>query len=434
MKMSSGKAKHLIVISYDAFSEDNWEKASTLPNLSRLIKNGVFSTKLKSVYPTLTYVVHTTMMTGVYPDKHGIYHNNPLQPFVGEEDQAWFWFRKDIRVPTVYEALKKHRMKSAAILWPVTGKASIRYNMPEIKAIGRENQALKILKNGNPFYCAGLERKYGKIRKGIEQPYLDDFTVMCGTDTILSKKPELLMIHFIDLDDAKHHYGTDSTEIDQVLLRMDGRIGKMMDSVAEAGISEETVFMVLGDHGQKNVRYKVRLNQLLKEDGLIYEENGSMHWRAYLQSTGGSAYLHVKENDDEAKQRALGILQKAAGEETLGIEKIYTGEELERFHAFPVSGCMLEAKLGYSFDDRIVGPLVTDLKKENKTYATHGYSPEKPEYNCCFVVSGNGIRKGYQLGEIHMVDIAPTIASILGIDFGPCDGKVLEDAFLNIRE
>ncbi len=264
--MSSGKAKHLIVISYDAFSEDNWEKASRLPNLSRLIENGVFSTKLKSVYPTLTYVVHTTMMTGVYPDKHGIYHNNPLQPFVGEEDQAWFWFRKDIRVPTVYEALKKHRMKSAAILWPVTGKASIGYNMPEIKAIGRENQALKILKNGNPLYCMRLEIKYGKIRKGIDQPYLDDFTVMCGTDTILSKKPELLMIHFIDLDDAKHHYGTDSTQVDQVLLRMDGRIGKMMDAVASAGISEETVFMVLGDHGQKNVRYKVRLNQLLKEE------------------------------------------------------------------------------------------------------------------------------------------------------------------------
>ena len=58
--MSKGKAKHLVVISYDAFSEDNWEKASRLPNLSRLIKSGAFSTKLKSVYPTLTYVVHTS--------------------------------------------------------------------------------------------------------------------------------------------------------------------------------------------------------------------------------------------------------------------------------------------------------------------------------------------------------------------------------------
>jgi len=72
------------------------------------------------------------MVTGVYPDKHGIYHNNPLQPFIDEEEQAWFWFKKDIKAPAVYDALRNCEMKSAGILWPVTGKASIRYNLPEI--------------------------------------------------------------------------------------------------------------------------------------------------------------------------------------------------------------------------------------------------------------------------------------------------------------
>lgn len=139
--------------------------------------------------------------------------------------------------------------------------------------------------------------------------------------------------------------------------------------------------------------------------------------------------MHLKENDEEAKQRVLQILLKAAEEKNLGIERIYTREELERFHAFPVSGYMLEAKTGYCFDDSLTGSLVTDLEKENRKYATHGYSPEKPEYRCGFVVSGNCIKKEYQLGEIQMVDIAPTIAAILGIDFGPCDGRVLDEIF-----
>lgn len=425
--MSKGRAKHLMVISYDAFSEDNWEKASNLPNLSQLIKNGAFSRNLKSVYPTLTYVVHTTMVTGVYPDKHGIYHNNPLQPFVDEEEQAWFWFKKDIKVPTVYDALRNHKMKAAGILWPVTGKASIHYNLPELKAIRGENQALKIFKNGSPLFSLNLERKYGRLRKGIEQPYLDDFTAMCGQDTILSKKPELLMLHFIELDDTKHQYGTDSPEIGKVLVRMDERIGKIIKAVQEAGIFEETVFLVLGDHGQKNVKYKVRLNQLLKEGGLIYEEKGEMFWRAYIQSAGGSAYLHLKKNDEEAKQRALEILRKAAEDKKSGIERIYTKEELEHFHTFPISEYMLEAKTDYSFDDSLDGPFVTDLEKENIKYATHGYSPEKSGYRCGLVISGNCIKKEYQLGEIQMVDIAPTIAAILGIDFGSCDGRVLEE-------
>jgi len=60
---------HVILLSYDAFGERDWELAKTQPNLARLIENGAYTTKLRSVHPTLTYTVHTTMVTGVYPDK-----------------------------------------------------------------------------------------------------------------------------------------------------------------------------------------------------------------------------------------------------------------------------------------------------------------------------------------------------------------------------
>ncbi|MDF2942248.1 MAG: type phosphodiesterase/nucleotide pyrophosphatase [Herbinix sp.] len=427
--MGTGKSKHLVVISYDAFSEDNWEKASKLPNLSKLIKNGAYSTKLKSVYPTLTYVVHTTMVTGVYPDKHGIYHNNPLQPFINEKEQSWFWFKKDIKVPAVYDALKKHRMKSAGILWPVTGKASIRYNIPEIRAIKNENQALKILKNGSPFFSIGMEKKFGHLRRGIEQPYLDNFTTRIAVDTIKRKKPNLLLMHLIDLDDAKHEHGTDSLEIEKVLIRMDQRLGDIIEAVREAGLEEDTVFLVLGDHGQINVRYKVRLNQLLKEEGLIYEEKGEMKWRAYIQNAGGAAYLHVKDNDTEAELLALDIIKKAMTEECYGIERLYNRKELDNYQVASSVGYMLEAKAGFCFEDSLDGPVVTDLEELGIKYATHGFSPNKPEYKCVLVISGACIKKEYQLGEVNMVDIAPTIASILGIDFYNCDGKSLNEIF-----
>lgn len=165
------------------------------------------------------------------------------------------------------------------------------------------------------------------------------------------------MMHFIELDDAKHHYGTDSPEIDKVLIRMDERIGRIMEAVREAGIFEETVFLVLGDHGQKNVRYKVKLNHLLKEEGLIYEEKGEMLWRAYIQSTGGSAYLHLKENDEDAKQRVLQILLKAVEEKNLGIERIYTREELERFMRSQFRGICWKQRLDTVLMTALPGPL-----------------------------------------------------------------------------
>ncbi|MDF2842934.1 MAG: npp [Herbinix sp.] len=423
----SRRAKYVVVISYDAFSEDNWEKASKLPHLSGLIKSGAYTNKLKSIYPTLTYVVHSTMVTGVYPDKHGIYHNNPLQPFIKEKDQKWFWFRKDIKVPTIYDAVKESGLKTAGFLWPVTGKASIRYNIPEIRAIKKENQAIKILKNGSPLLSIRMEKKYGHIRRGIEQPYLDNFTTKCATDTIKRKKPNLLLMHLIDLDDAKHENGIDSTEVEKVLLRMDERLGEIIEATKAAGTFEDTVFFVIGDHGQINIRHKVKLNQLFKAEGLIYEAEGQMKWRAYLQNAGGSAYLHIKANDIEAEQIALKILNQAVANESYGIERIYTRGELDNLKVEPSIPYMLEAKKGYCFDDGLEGPIVSDLETQGIKYATHGFSPDKPDYRCNLVISGAGIKNKYDLGDIQMVDIAPTIAEIMGIEFYSCDGIPRKD-------
>ncbi|WP_440962054.1 alkaline phosphatase family protein [Paenibacillus nitricinens] len=429
-KEQTAIAKHLIVISYDAFSEDQWEMASRLPNLSKLIKSGAHSNQLKSVYPTLTYVVHTTIATGVYPDKHGIHHNNPFQPFVKEKEQNWFWFRNAIKVPSIYDAAREHNMSTAGILWPVSGKSSIQYNIPEIRAINNENQALKVLKSGSPLYCIEMELKYGRLRKGIEQPYLDDFTTKCAIETIKRKKPNLLMMHLIDLDDAKHVYGTDSDEVKRVITRMDKRLGDIIQAVDEAGIKDDTFFLVLGDHGQFNVRYKVHLNNLLQEKGLIYEENGEMKWRAYFQCGGGSAYLHIKEDDEEAEQLALAVIQEYMDDNASGIEEMYTRERLNQLHVGPSTKYMLEARRGYCFDESMDEPTIVDLDKQGIKYATHGYSPDKEDYRCNLVISGNKVKSDFPIGDLEMVDIAPTMAKILGIDFNPCDGRPLDEIFL----
>lgn len=426
-KRNSGN--HLIVISYDAFSADQWEPARRLPHLARLIANGAAGARLKTVYPSFTYVIHSTFVTGVYPDKHGVYHNNPLQPFVPDEEQRWFWLRRDIQAPTVVEAARKHGLRTAALLWPVTGKAAIDYNIPEIRALKGEHQALKILRNGSPWFSLQMEWKYGKVRRGITQPYLDDFTTRCAVDTIKNKQPHLLLLHLIELDDAKHAGGTTGPHIDQTLARMDRRIGAIVQAVEDAGLTERTTFLIVGDHGQKDVRYKVHLNKLLLEKGLIYAEAGEPKWRAYVQGAGGSAYLHIRDGDEEAERLAVELLEQAMGEERYGIEALYTRKELDGLHVAPQFRYMLEAKVGYCFEDATDQPVVVDLEALGRRYATHGYSPDKPDYRSVLVVSGRGIKPGGAIGDCEVVDIAPTMARILGIDFGRCDGRVLDEIF-----
>lgn len=431
-KSDTGIAKHLFVISYDGFSEDNWETAKGLPNMSKLLGKGAFSTSLRSVYPSLTYVVHSTMVTGVYPDKHGVNHNNPLQPFVEEKNQRWHWFRDSIKAPTIYDSAKEANMRTAGILWPVTGKSSIRYNMPEIAAINGENQALKVFKNGSPFYCVGMELKYGRVRRGIEQPYLDDFSTLCAVDTIKRKKPHLMLVHLIDLDDAKHRYGTDSLEVHEVIKRMDKRLGDMVKAAEQAGIEKETVFIIVGDHGHMDVSYKVHLNNLLEEHKLI--DSGSKKWRAYFQGAGGSAYLHVKQDDKDAEKLAVEILEKVMKEDKYGLESFYSRDELDGLHVDKSIRYMVEGKKGYSFDDSLSDRTIEDLERQGIKYATHGYLPDKDNYKCNLIISGEKIRNEYQLGNIEMVDLAPTMGKILGIPFTDCDGRSLDELFAGVED
>lgn len=421
--------QHVIVISYDAFSKDNWEAACAQPNMRKLLERGAYTTEVQTVHPSLTYVIHSSYVTGLYPNKHGVYHNNPFQPFIHEDNQDWHWYRKDLKGTTIYEIAKQHGMRTAAILWPVTGKANIHYNIPEMKAVRKENQALKILKNGSKLFSLTMEYKYGKYRNGIVQPELDDFITMSAVDTIRTKRPNLLLVHLIDLDDAKHAMGTTGPHIQDVICRMDRRIGKLMQAVEEAGIANKTTFIIVGDHSQLDVQYMVRLNVLFAQHGLIYKEDDQWQWRAYVQSAGGSAFLHFKEGDEEAKQKALAILQHAIDHDLYGIEALYTREQLDALHIEQKYTYMLEAKIGYAFEDEHTGEIVTDLHVEQKRFATHGYSPLKSNYTSNFLVSGPNIATNKELGQMEVVDIAPTIAAILGLPFPACDGKARTDIF-----
>ncbi|MDD2294718.1 MAG: ectonucleotide pyrophosphatase/phosphodiesterase [Eubacteriales bacterium] len=419
----------LILLSYDAFSQDHWEEAAVLPNMARLIREGAHCTNLRSVYPTLTYAVHTTMVTGVSPGKHGIVHNNPLQPFVPEALQDWYWYRDAIRVPTLYDAAQDAGLITAGILWPVTGKASITYNLPEVKAVRGENQILKVLRNGSPFFCLDMAWRFGRVRNGHGQPELDDFSTLCAVDTICRKRPDLLLLHLIELDDAKHAHGIAGPQIRQAILRMDRRIGQILDALEQAGLRDTATVMILGDHGQLDIHKKVRLNNLLVRAGLLDPRKEQRFWRAYCQSTKGSAYLHVQPGDAEAEKTALEVLSQAAEEPSFGIEKIYGPDEVDVLAEEGTARYWIECIKGYGVSESIGSPDVIDLDARGETYAAHGYGPDKEGYRCCFLMAGPSIRRAYEISSMEMTDIAPIAANVLGLKMSGLEGRIPEGIF-----
>jgi len=407
--------KKVVLISLDALSDTEFERLKKLDNFSKFIKKGAYSYNSISVYPTQTYTVHTSVITGDYPDKHGIYNNQYFQPFVESKDKEWFWYRHQIKTNTLYDVLRENKRKVCSVLWPVSGKSRIKYNMPEIVAVKKENQALKVLKNGSLVFSTRCELKYGKYRKGILQPELDEFAVMCAVDCIKRHAPDLVMVHLVSIDAAKHNYGVESDVINDALIALDKMIGDIIDAC-----NDEYTFVMFSDHGQFTVEKDVFINVFLEKNGLLSFENKT--YDSYIECMGGSGVLRAK--NSESFSKTLKLLED--NKDMLGIEEIYNREDLDELHINTDIEIIIEAKNGYHLKEGNSEKVIADLKEENIVHATHGYSPLKDNYSCLFFAMGDGIKQGYKIDEMEVVDIAPTVARVMGINEFKCDGHILE--------
>ncbi|EAC7896061.1 alkaline phosphatase family protein [Listeria monocytogenes] len=419
--------KHLFVISLDALGALDLKDTKELPVLRELIETGTHIQEVETIYPSLTYPAHTSIITGHYPATHGIVNNTKIQPEKDSPD--WYWYKKAIQVPTLYDLAKERGLTTAAFLWPVAAKSGIDYNIAEIFPNRFWlTQMMVSLHASSPLFLIDMDRKFGHLRKGINQPDLDIFLTASVVDTIKTKKPRLLLTHLVDMDSMRHAHGVNSIEAKAALKRHDDRLAAIIQATKEAGIYENTVFAILGDHYQIDVTHAIRLNVLFAEQGWVTVVDDKItEWNVYAKSCDGSCYIYTK--NDQYNQEIQHLLQNMNE-----IEEILQTEEIARRGADPNATFMVEGKTGYYFMDDLYGPIyeeVTDemLGKPGYYKAVHGYSPNKPDYKTTIVFNGPGIKKGVKISNAHLVDEATTFAHILDLQFPNTAGSVIEALF-----
>lgn len=425
--------KSVILISFDGVSAKDLDKLSKMKNFSELMKNGSVIKKVDSVYPSLTYPAHATIMTGRYPLEHGVINNTFLE--VNNSKPNWYWYSKYIKSDTVYDIALKKGLTVASILWPTTAGSGITYNMPEIHCNrSYDNQIIKSAFAGSIFYQYKMNKRFGYLREGIKEPMLDDFAVEVTKATIKEKKPNLLLLHLLDVDFQKHAYGTESREVEDALGRHDRRLGEIINTLKESGIYEDTTIIVLGDHSQSDVKYAIRLNSIFRKEGLISVNNNIIeNYKVIAKSCDGSSYIYC--TDKKVEDKVYKILINLQNQENSPIKEIFTDTDIIRLGADIKSSFMVEAKEGYYFIDGSEGELVCDIDKlsddEYKVKACHGYVHTKDDYKTFFMASGKHIKKGYVLEHGKLINHGPTIAKILGFDLEDATGmpevRILED-------
>jgi len=431
MKKSSRDHQRMILISLDAVGAKDIPYLCTLPNFKRLWNRAAKCAHVQSVYPSITYPAHVSIVTGKKPVHHGVINNTRLQP--KRPDPDWMWQRKFVKGTTLYDEAMKKGWKVASLLWPVTAKSRITYNLPEVFANRPwQNQIMVSAFNGSAVYELILNHKFGHLRDGVHQPALDNFVHASALYTIKCYNPDMMMIHFTDVDTNRHIYGVEHEKITDALNRHDKRLGELMEALETTGDMDKTTVVILGDHYQFQTERVVYFNYLFKQEGLLRSEGDVITDYTYLsKNCDGCTYIYEnpkKKPSKEEFEKLTRLLEKCQKDPIYGIDRIFTGKEAGEMGADDTCVYLIEAKAPVFYLDacHTLTEPVSQMKK-GKMRGTHGYLPDKPDYETFFMAFGYGIREGVELPSMHLYDEGPTLAKIMDVILPDADGKCLTE-------
>lgn len=422
--------KKLFVLSVDSLFFDDVKWLPDCPNLYGLYRRGSVVQKMKSTYPAMTYVAHSTMMTGCHEEKHGIYHNEKVE--VGVDHPAWHWYRRELLTDTIFDAAKEGGYRISVINWPVTGgDPSIDYLVPEIWSDepGGDSRPRFLT------VCSeGMERlydRYSHLLRWKYQPELDDFGVACLKDIIREHEPDVIMLHLSYLDHARHNFGGFAPEAKHALQECDRKIGELMDILREKGTFEQYNFAVMGDHGHLPVKQVFNPNILLREAGLItLDGQGKVtDYQCYIHSAGLSAHVVLKDPENQAvRSQVEALLADWVNRESYGCEQILDKKKMKEEHLEGPFDYVIEGRMGTSFGNSCTGELIrpTDNSDYKLSVSAHGHLPEKGPQPI-FFAAGPDIREGVVLEKGELIDEAPTYAAILGVEMPWAQGHVMKE-------
>jgi len=435
--------QRLLVFMIDALCDTDVEYMRTLKNFGWMLEHGALVREVYPVYPSFTYPCHVSIMTGCYPDKHGIPHNEVVK--AGVHPVPWYTRRSEVKRKFLAEYAKERGYSTCLVNWPVSAGADVDINLPMCIPMGYNgDDPCQFFANGAGT-AEAVERygwKYGHLLCGMNRMLhgsYDDFTNAVSPDIIRDySQPEVMFVKMCDLDTVRHKLGVESDMAREQLRRHDCELGVLMESIRRYGDFEHTNFVVMGDHGQTDVPRALNFNRVFQEAGLQrLDEDGKLaSFDAYCHSTGGSGWIELRDPKDGALyERVYRLLLEAKDSGKYNLGYVFTKEMAKaQFHLTGPFDFIIEGKKPMSFAYDPAAPLFTQTKPGDYKTApgSHGGLPWL-SHRTTFFGCGPAFREGAVLERASLVDEAPTMARILGFDMEDVDGRclseLLSDAF-----
>jgi len=397
--------------------------AVRMPRLAKLARQGATGLAALPPSPGSTRASHATLATGRSPASHGIVADTTL-----DEDGSRSLPLVDnraMRGTALWDAAIGRGV--LALDWPTTAGARIELVVPEVIAAGswldtirprsspplyRELEAIAAEDLAtSPKADADGERDPASWPRPSEK---DAALVEAACRVVDSPRdPGLWLIRLDQTASAQRTFGTGSVEVDDALARVDEAIGTLVDCLELAGQLEDTAIFVVGDVAYRAVHSVASPNVALLRTGLVGRDpratDGVRSWLALSRSNGLSAYVYARDAANALDARE--VLETEATR--TGAFQVVSAKQLASMGADPQAWFGLAAAPGFALSDDLSGALVRP-SVERGAPGMLRFGEERASA-VGFVAWGRGIRNQVRLPRIEFVDIAPTIAALLGL-------------------
>lgn len=383
------------------------------PCLHSLAQRGAFSRAVYSVFPSITYANHTTLATGVSPLRHGIDCNVDFDWQTGPT-LGWNWEAKKIQAPALWDLARRGKVRTAAFSWPVSVGAPVDYLVPEIFSIPGANQGTTeelLRQTSTPGLLDEIQASSG-LAFPLTFAEWDAWLPAAVGYTWRTYRPQLTMIHMLNLDWTQHRFGPDSSETRLAVTQLDEALQKIVEQID----FRDTVLMVVGDHGFLGVNTVLSPNRLFYDRGWIELNQGKISsWKVYARSNGGSAAIYCKDPE------LLPEVRRLLAEHGVGRWKILEREELDLRQTFPRASLAISVTPGLALGQSVDGPFQAPTERP---LGQHGHLPELLPTG--WILVGPGFEAGQELGERSLLEVAPSVARLLRLDYSSMEGRPLE--------
>jgi predicted AlkP superfamily pyrophosphatase or phosphodiesterase len=376
---------YVILVSLDGFRYD-YARKYRAPNLEALGERGASAPDgMIPAYPSITFPNHYSIVTGLYPEHHGIVANvfyDPVRKQVysykdaeSANDGTWYGGTP------LWVLAEQQGMRSACFFWP-----------------GSEADIQEV----RPTYYMKYDARFPNAQRVAQ--------VLAWLRLPAAERPHFITLYFSDVDSAGHAYGPDSPQVEAAVREVDREIGALEAGVARLKLPVDVI--VVADHGMAKVEGDwINLEQYFNTSLLEKSVEGFMYPRS--EENAEKIYAALEGKSDKFKVYRNGHVPA---------ELHFDGNLREGDPVVVATGPYLI---------RVRAPMAAPgagdaMHSAAPPVGMHGYDPaQMREMNAIFFAAGPDIRRGEKVAAFENVNLYPMIARILGLDIAELKtGKV----------